>query len=250
MHRFFVPPEALDGDTAVLPKDASRQISRVLRARPGDTVLVLDDTGMEYVVELTTVDSEKTTGLIISRSQGRGEPRVNLSLLQSVLKSDKFEFVLQKGTELGVSTFVPVYSERSVPRQSGSGGVESRYTRWRKIIVEAAEQSHRSRLPLLMPPMTFEDACDTACGLCLVPWESEDTTAIKTAITQWKAASQPVRSATIFIGPEGGFTSEEVNYARRTGIVSVSLGSRILRTETASIAAVTMTLYELGDLGS
>ena len=249
MHRFFVSPEYFDGDIVSLPPDVSRQLTRVLRLRPGETILVLDNTGTEYSVELTTVDAKESRGSVVSKSAGEGEPRTRITLYQGVLKSDKFELVLQKGTELGVSTFVPVYSERSGPRQRTSGNRENRHTRWEKIIPEAAEQSGRAKLPVLAQQLTFGEACDQASGCSVIPWEEESATSLRSVIAGWANNDSNVPAIDIFIGPEGGYTSSEVDRAREKGIVPVSLGKRILRAETAGIATVAAVLYGLGDLG-
>ena len=233
-----------------MPADATRQLSRVLRARPGDQIVVLDDSGWEYLVTLDSVGHQRAKGTVDERTQGGGEPVVRLTLYQSVLKAEKFEMVLQKGTELGVSAFVPFYCDRSVPKSGAKQGGEAKLERWRKIITEAAEQSGRSRLPALAEPADFRDACKRVEGLALVPWEEEEQTGLKQALARSKAGGQSLDAVSILIGPEGGFTSEEVDLAREMGILPVTLGKRILRAETAGIAAVTAIMYELGELGS
>ncbi len=245
MHRFFVPPDCIQGDAVALPGDVARQLARVLRARPGDQVIVLDSSGWEYQVTLTRVDAGLATGTVTGRQASQGEPQVRVTLYLGVLKGDKLELVLQKCTELGVAAFVPVFCARSVPRDRQGQWAEGRYPRWRKIIAEAAEQSRRGLLPSLEAPLEFQQACDTCQGLGLVPWEEERTTGLRAALVGWRKGGGPIG---IFIGPEGGFTREEVDYARARGIVPVSLGRRILRAETASIAAVAAIMYDLGEM--
>ena len=249
MHRFFVPPASLDGDAVTLEGSTAHQLFRVLRARAGDRIVVLDNSGWEHRVTLDEVGPTVARGTITDRMPSRGEPEARITLYQAVLKSDRFDFVLQKGTELGVSSFVPVYCARSVPRETGERRTTSRYPRWRRIITEAAEQSRRGRIPSLAPPVDFITACEIVQGTAIIPWEEESETSLKSALGEWNLHGSSSASLSVFTGPEGGFTSEEVEEARARGIAPVTLGRRTLRAETASIAALAAIMYELGELG-
>ena len=249
MHRFFVPPDCISGDVVMLPAPVARQLARVLRSRPGDRIVVLDNSGCEYGVILDEVSPDRATGTVADRSLSEGEPATRITLYQAVLKADRFEFVLQKGTELGVSRFVPVLCARSVPRQRGKDWAASRLPRWHKITTEAAEQSRRGRLPALDRPMEFSAACEDVEGLALIPWELHEATGLRTALAQHIAEGNIDSTVSVFIGPEGGFTDEEVALAISRGITPVTLGKRVLRAETAGIASVAAILYELGELG-
>ena len=211
--------------------------------------MLLDDSGWEHQVTLETVSPKHVMGVVTNRLQTRGEPSTKITLYQGVLKSDRFEFVLQKGTELGVSGFVPTFCSRSIPTPRGREWGVSRQARWRKIITEAAEQSGRGRIPTLREPTGFLRACDQVQGLAIIPWEREGGTGLRAALARLKAKGCGGVPISVFIGPEGGFTQEEIDYARARGIVSVSLGNRTLRSETAGIVATTAILYELGELG-
>ena len=246
MHRFFVSPQCIDGNAVTLSGNVARQLARVLRSRPGDRVIVLDGSGWEYSVVLTEVRSDRVRGIVADRSPSRGEPSTNITLYQAVLKADRFELVLQKGTELGVSAFVPIFCARSVPKRREGPGAANRLGRWRSIITEAAEQSGRGRIPALEKPLDFFEACDGVRGFAIIPWEHEGARSLKAALGPRKGDGLEVG---MFIGPEGGFTQEEIDYARARGLVSVSLGARTLRAETAGIVAAAAILYELGDLG-
>ena len=249
MHRFFVSPTCIDGHWVDLPGDVARQLRSVLRARAGEKIMVLDDTGWEYLVSLDTVSAERVAGSVVARTPSSGEPGVVVTLYQAVLKADRFEFVLQKGTELGVSRFVPTYCARSVPRVPDEGRAASRSKRWRRIVTEAAEQSHRGRLPLLDAQVSFAVACDAVEGLAVIPWERERAVSLRTTLKGAKSRHGCISALSVFIGPEGGFSEEEIDLARSRGIVPVSLGNRVLRSETAGLATVTAVLYELGELG-
>ena len=249
MHRFFVSPDSISGDAVTLSGHVARQLARVLRSRPGDRIAVLDDSGWEYLVTLERVSPDQVLGAVVDRSASRGEPNTKVTLYQGMLKADRFEFALQKGTELGVSTFVPIICARSVRRQQVKASGTNRYARWRRIITEAAEQSHRGRIPILEKPMDFFSACDKVEDPAIIPWEQEDAVGLKTALKRWKSDNLKLSSVSVFIGPEGGFTNEEIDHARARNIAPVSLGNRILRAETAGIAAVAAILHDLGELG-
>ena len=247
VHRFFVSPECINGDAVTLPGAVSRQLARVLRSRPGDRIVVLDGSGWEHAVTLKSVSAGVVRGIVTERSAGRAEPSTRIVLYQAVLKADRFEFVLQKCTELGVTKFVPFCCARSVPRMGASW--EGRYARWRRITTKAAEQSHRARVPALEEPVEFSSACDRVEGPAIIPWEEEGATGLKAALAEWKASGPYGAEISVFIGPEGGFTPEEIDLARVKGIAPVSLGNRILRAETAAIVTVGAVLYELDELG-
>lgn len=246
MHRFLVPSGWTGNDHVEISGEVAHRINRVLRLAPGSEIVLFDGSGMEWTVCLDTVAGEHATGRVLSSEKGRGEPSVKVTLYQGVMKGSKFDWTLQKGTELGVASFVPVRCERSVPtaRVKSQPG---RMDRWRKIVVEAAEQSGRAVIPEVEAPMSFKDACDTsrqASGLVLMPWEGENAKSLSAAISE----APDSKSVALLIGPEGGFAWEEVDYARGKGLEPVSLGRRILRAETAGIAAVSAVMYALGEM--
>lgn len=245
VHRFFIPPSNIKGERVTLTEDASRQLARVLRARPGDDIIVLDDSSYEYAVTLDNVSARAVSGVITDRYLGEGETRLAITLYQGLMKADRFEYVLQKGTELGISRFVPIISERTVARNVIS---PNRLERWRRIMREAAEQSGRCRLPALGDTVSFSEACESITGHAIIGWEDERDTGIKDVLLRHKADIEGAQSISIVIGSEGGLTEEEVGYALGCGLAPVSLGRRVLRAETAGIVAATAILYEMGEL--
>ena len=245
MHRFFVPPSNIDGDRITLTPDAARQLARVLRARPGDGIIALDDSGYEYVVTLDAVSARRTTGVIIERYLGKGESRLSITLYQGLMKADRFEYTLQKGTELGIARFVPIISERTVARNVIS---PNRLERWRRIIREAAEQAGRCRLPALEDALSFTEACDVIVEPAIIGWEMERETGIRDTLVRRKADIERAQYLAIVIGSEGGLTDKEAAYARDRGIEPVSMGRRIFRAETAGIIAAAAVLYEMDEL--
>lgn len=246
MHRFFVSREALDAERVALPADVAHQLRNVLRMSPGDRIIVLDNSGWEYEVELAELSPQTAWGTVLSRTLSHTEPRTKITLYQSFLKGQRFEFVLQKGTELGIVAFVPVISARCVVSSLDSASRKT--ARWERIIREAAEQSRRGRLPDLAPALFFRDAClrATRSGqLALIPWEGETITSLREALDRM----QRPFSVSLFVGPEGGFDESEIAVARQAGVIPVHLGPRILRAETAGLVAASAILFAYGDLG-
>jgi 16S rRNA (uracil1498-N3)-methyltransferase len=243
MQRFFIPKDWIQQDTVTITGAPLRQIGYVLRLKPTDRIIVLDNSGWEFEVEIERITKEQALGKVITKEPGQGEPRVKITLYQALLKSDKFELVLQKGVELGVSSFVPFISERCISRKESAAKIE----RWGKIIQEAAEQSERVVMPVLHPLISFEGACRSVKSPALMLWEEEKSESLKQTLQ-----NPPFKNATgisLFIGPEGGFPESEKELARQNGIAVASLGKRILRAETAGLAAVSAILYETGEMG-
>jgi len=247
LHRFFIPPEWIAKPKVTLSGQVAHQIKNVLRMRPGWQIEVLDNFGNEYVVMLTRVDRSWVDGEILTERLAQGEPSLPLTLYQGTLKAQKFEWVLQKGTELGVSEFVPVITERSV--LADVEAVEQKMLRWERIIQEAAEQSGRGALPELRPAMMLSVACRRAAqldGVRLLAWAGASTAdGLHAVLTQ---AELPPR-VSLFVGSEGGFSEKEVEIARQNGIQPVWLGQRILRAETAGVAATAAIMYHFGEMG-
>jgi 16S rRNA (uracil1498-N3)-methyltransferase len=248
-HRFFVSRDAFSGDEVRLEGDLAHRLSRVLRLEAGAAVVLLDGSGVEYETRLDGVGPQRVTGTVVGRRPGRPEPRVRLVLYQSLVKGERFDWVLEKGTELGVAGFVPLLARRNVVR--AALGRPGRPERWRRVVREAAEQCGRSVLPELLPAEGLDEALSKAADLRLLPWEGENVLGLAAAIQRARPALEAVERPTVavLIGPEGGFAADEVALARRAGAQVVSLGRRILRSETAGIVAVAAVLYELGELG-
>jgi 16S rRNA (uracil1498-N3)-methyltransferase len=242
MHRFFVAPELvqqLDAEIP-LPKELAHQLRDVLHLQVGEQVALLDNSGHEILASIASVSKGAVAVQLVERRAGKNESPVRIILCQGLLKSARFEWVLEKGTELGVSVFSPILCRRSQAGLEDAG--TSKMQRWQRIITEAAEQSGRARLPALLPIRPLMHALnDIPPGaLAFMPWEEERALMLRDALK-----SSPSSTVIIFIGPEGGLTADEVNQARRYGTQVVSLGARILRAETAGLAAVANVMYEL-----
>jgi 16S rRNA (uracil1498-N3)-methyltransferase len=252
MHRFFVTPSCIEDNAVTVTGPQAHQIAHVLRMRPGDIVVVLDNSGWEIETRLVSVERSAVRGEVVRRRLAGSEPRTKISIYQGVLKSRNFELVLQKGTELGMVEFVPIITEWCVI--SDLEAVEKKHDRWEWIIQEAAEQCRRGRKPTLRPAMLFSPACERTRqqgGLSLVLWAGEKVVGLRDLLRNappGHARAWPPISISLFVGPEGGFSTDEIDLARRYGIVPVRLGPRILRAETAGLVAASAILYELGDL--
>lgn len=257
MHRFFVAPEVLQGTERVaLPEKLAHQVRDVLHLGVGEQLALLDNSGDEVLAEVAKSGRGGVEVRLLERKAGKPEPTVRIILCQGLLKSARFEWILEKGTELGVSTFAPILCRRSMAGLEDAG--PAKIQRWQRIIQEAAEQCGRSRLPALAPIRPLMHALnDIPPGaLAFIPWEEEHGTSLREALTAFSTHDDPPRfgqdgqSASplvvvLFIGPEGGLLAEEVKLAQRHGVLPVSLGPCILRAETAALMAVANVMYQL-----
>ena len=266
MHRFFVAPELLQDNNinVELPKELAHQVRDVIRLDIGEQLLLLDNSGDEILATVAKINRTSVEVHLLARRHGRSEPAIRIILCQGLLKSARFEWILEKGTELGVSVFSPIICRRSMAGLEDTGS--SKFQRWQRIIQEAAEQSGRSRLPELLPIRPLVDALnDISPGaLAIMPWEEEHTYTLHDALTtsihpdsnvvKTFAVAQSMHPSTLqppnitivlFIGPEGGLMAEEVALAQKHGVRVVTLGACILRAETAAIATVANVMYEL-----
>jgi 16S rRNA (uracil1498-N3)-methyltransferase len=271
MHRFFVAPELLRGvgvlhaaPTITLPTKLAHQVRDVLRIGVGEQLILFDNSGDEVVAEVVRSNHTGVEVQPVERRAGKSESAVRIILCQGLLKSARFEWILEKGTELGVSTFVPTLCRRSMAGLENPGS--SKLQRWQHIIQEAAEQCGRACLPELLPIRPLKHALnDIPPGaLALIPWEEEREHTLRTVLRSRygehppggtsPADSQsvgtqfirPTITVVLFIGPEGGLMAEEIKLAQRYGVQVVTLGTRILRAETAALTAIANVMYELG----
>ncbi len=248
MHRFFVHDTGLElqatsvGTTLTLPEKVAHQVRDVLHLHSGEQLVLLDNSGEEFVAEVTRTERKLVEVRLVERRAGKSESPVHIVLCQGLLKSARFEWILEKGTELGVSVFVPILCRRSTTGLEDAG--PSKIARWQRIIQEATEQCGRSRLPELLPIRPLKQALNEvpSDALALMPWEEEHGQSLRDAL---HAQESQEKTVVLFIGPEGGLTSEEIQLAQQQGVLSVTLGQRILRAETAALAAVANVMYQL-----
>ena len=243
MHRFFVKPEQLgDGRVRIQGEDV-HHIRQVLRMRPGEEILVSCGDDWEYTCRVFSLEEREVLAEILDAQKPGKELPSRLYLFQCLPKGDKMEWIIQKAVELGVYRIVPVASRRCIVRLEGKKA-EARRIRWNAVAASAAKQSKRMILPEVSGILTFQEALKAAGQLDvrLIPYERAE----KMAETR-KLLSEihPGQSVGILIGPEGGFEEEEVNMAEQAGFCPITLGKRILRTETAGLAALSVLMYLL-----
>jgi 16S rRNA (uracil1498-N3)-methyltransferase len=231
MHRFFVAPDTLRADRVTLTGSQARQIATVLRLHPGDEIVLVAD-GAEAVVTLEGVRPASVTAVVRERGFTPAEPTVALTLALPVLRGDHDEEVVEAVAQLGVSRIVPFTSARSVVRTLS----EAKRARWERIAREAAETSRRGRVPSIASVLRWNDMFGELPPPVFVAWEGERRARLRDALPP------TARALSLVIGPEGGIADEEIAIARERAAVTVSLGARNLRSETAAIAAVAIVM--------
>jgi len=238
MHRFFLPLNAFQTGKVAFPPETARQISRVLRLQPGQMVTALDGSGTEFAVRLEEVSPDSTWGTVTGQGVCEAEPAVELVLYLGLTQREKMEWILQKCTEVGVKSVVPVVTSRSLVQDPAE--VEHKRQRWETILREAAEQCGRGRIPVLQPCLRFPQALAQASQFenVLFCWEGEHALNLSKAVTGHKKIA-------VFIGPEGGFSAEEAAAAQAAGWQPVTLGKRVLRMETAAVVACALVLEKV-----
>jgi 16S rRNA (uracil1498-N3)-methyltransferase len=251
--RFYVGNLALSpGAEVELPPEVAHRARDVLRLTAGNTLCLMDGVGGVYPADLVEVSRTRIVVRLGERRVPEGvESQLRIVLCQGMLKSARYEIALEKCTELGVAEFVPLLCRRAVAATDEAS--DSKRRRWARIIAEAMEQCGGTRLPDLALPQTLPQALADlpSQGIGLIPWEEEETTSLGDALRQAlaKRTLMEVPEVRLFIGPEGGFTEDEVALARRHAAIPVTLGRRILRAETAAIAAVARIQELLGMSG-
>jgi 16S rRNA (uracil1498-N3)-methyltransferase len=236
MPRFYANSSHINGDKLLIAGDEARHIKNALRMQPGDTVTVFDGSGIDYDCFLTAIGSV-VEAAIVSRHNNETEPDIAVTLYQAYPKSAKMEEIVQKAVELGASGIVPFISSRCVKRPEDA-------TRLRRVALSAVKQCGRSIIPEVTDILGFDAALERmrAHDLLIVCWEEERQITLKDAL------AGTAHDIGVVIGSEGGFEAGEVNRMRDAGGVSVTLGPRILRTETAGIAVLAAVFYDKGQM--
>ena len=241
MHRFFIDPKEVHGQRATLTDQEARHASRVLRLAAGDQLTLLDGRGMIYRAEITSISTKAEETLILERQEVKPRPPF-LHLGLGLLKGNKMDFVIQKATELGVDTISPFTSQHCANLAREADKAE----RWQRIALEACKQCGRPLPPTIEPQRDFAGLLDAAAssGQPLLLWEKEQ----HANLADLAPSLDKSRELMLFIGPEGGFSDQEIDRARAAGVSTVSLGSRILRAETAAVAGMAIVQFLLGNL--
>lgn len=248
MPRFFI--SYIPDETARIEGADARHIIRSLRMQPGEPLTICDSLGKDYDCEIESLEPEAVNLRILAIRETAAEPSVKVTLYQALPKSDKFDWVVQKTVELGVGRIIPVMTARCVSRPDEKS-MRKKVERWQKIAVEAAKQSGRGILPRIGEPLSFSVAVEEAASRA-----KEKNGGKAAALLFYEGGGERIlrlvdegaEEISIFIGPEGGFDPSEVELAVKRGVQTATLGPRILRTETAPIAAMAALMQATGNL--
>jgi 16S rRNA (uracil1498-N3)-methyltransferase len=241
--RFFVEGVHAIGENVAFAADDARKIATVLRGRSGDRVQVIDSAGSAFAASIDVNGNDVTATLDERMERGTREAAVRLVVAQAIPKGQKMDLIVEKATELGVAAIVPLRSDRVVGERTGENKVE----RWQRLAKTAAQQCGRSVIPAVAPIATWDELIATFASYdrVYVPWELADVRPLRET---FEADAPSIASALFVIGPEGGFSSHEIERAAAAGAVPLSLGTRILRTETVALAVLAAFAYARGEL--
>ena len=243
MYHFYVEPDAVSENTARITGSDVNHIKNVLRMRVGEEIMILDGNGMEYRCEIEAI-SDEILARILEAKKTEAELSVRLLLFQGLPKKDKMELIIQKAVELGVSEIIPVLTKRTVVKLEDKKKEQKKLERWQAIAEAAAKQSGRGIIPKVCEAVKFTEAVKQAEALeeALIPYElAEGMDEARERIRGLHGK----KTIGIFIGPEGGFEEEEIALAVKSGIHPITLGKRILRTETAGLCILSVIMFEL-----
>lgn len=246
MARFFVESHQIKEDRAVITGPDVKHITRVLRMETGNHLTLLDGQGNAFRAEIIEILKDEIHFLIMGREEMQSEPKLKVTLVQGLPKGDKMESIIQKCTELGIHRIIPLAAKRSIVKLEGKK-VAERQERWQRVALEASKQCRRTGVPSVEKLLTWNEVFSTipSEALLLLPWEDEQVQPLRKVLQEVDVP----REVYIFIGPEGGFESDEVTRAGEKGCHRITLGPRILRTETAGPATLAMVLYHYGEIG-
>lgn len=240
MPRFFVDKGAIKDDRIELGAENSQHIVTVLRGRVGDEITVCDGEGTDYNCTLIDVNKKQALAKILEAVENTNEPDLKITLFQGLPKNDKMELVIQKCVEIGVDRIVPVKTDFTVVKLDNKE--DKKVARWNKISESAAKQCGRGKIPVVEGIVSFKEAMNSlqSFDAVIIPYEKEKDRGIKEFLSDFKG-----KSIAVFIGPEGGFSDKEIQLALEKNVSSVTLGKRILRTETAGLVTSVILLYEV-----
>lgn len=244
MPKFFVDKNAISGDTAKITGQDANHIIRVLRMSEGDGLVICDGEGTDYSAEIDGFSDGAVSLTLKEKMTCESETDIKVTIFQCLPKGSKMDLIIEKCTELGVSEIVPVASKYCVVKIEDAAKEAKKTAKWQKTADEAAKQCRRGVIPKVSGVVTLKDAAKTVkdFDLLIAAYELEDKTSLKDVLTQNKGA----KKVGIFIGPEGGFDEEEIDILTQNGAKAVTLGKRILRTETAGLSVLSCVMYELG----
>lgn len=247
MHKFFVPEENIVDGMAYISGEDVKHIYKVLRLKKDDEVSVNNCCGKEFHGIIYKIDREQVQVKMVRELDLNNESNVDIYLFQGFPKSSKMDLIVQKSTELGVREIIPVFTERVVIKNKN--GELKKIERWNKIAKEACKQCRRSIIPQVDVPVNLRETIEKlkSMDLIVVPYENEKKLGIKNMVK--KIDRDSIKSIAVVVGAEGGFSESEIEMLKKVHSNIVTLGPRILRTETAGFVCISLLMYELGDLG-
>ena len=247
MRHFYLDSSPTINSVVTIQESEAHHIKNVLRLKPGDTIKLFDGTGFEYGAVIKEMSAAEVKVEIRSRVRATLGSGVQIMVAQAFLKEKKMDELVRKLCELGVAKWIPFFSRRAIARPDANR-LAGRSRRWHRIAAEALKQCRRPNLPEIATALSFDEVLDFSktCDLSIVFWENE-AAPLRSSIESDE--KHPVKKILLMLGPEGGFTQQEVEMAKHSGFIVAGLGPRILRAETATLAAVTLIQYLFGDMG-
>lgn len=248
MHKFFINRDTISQDQCIIEGDDVKHIYKVLRLQPGANININDGCGSEYLGEIIEINKKEVRVKLLEKVNINNESSIKVHLYQGMPKASKMDLIVQKCTELGVNSITPLITERVVVKGMEASEFK-KVDRWSRIALEACKQSKRSIIPEINTPINFDELLEgiKSYDLIVVPYENKENYGIK--YLSKKISNANIENVAIVIGPEGGFEEDEIKALEEKGAFIVTLGPRILRTETAGFVALSLIMYELGDLG-
>lgn len=243
MPRFFANLSQINDNSIVINGEDAKHIGVVLRMKKNDKLIVCDGQNTDYSCIIKDISKDLIQLEILEKERNSVEPKIEIKLYQSIPKMDKMEFIIQKCIEVGVDEIIPIVTERTIVKID-KNKINSKYERWNKIAESASKQCMRGKIPKILKPISFLEALNKSksTDLALIPYEYERLNKLRLSLQGFVG-----NSISIFIGPEGGFTESEIKLAKQNNLIPITLGKRILRTETAGLVTISNILYELGD---
>lgn len=246
MKRFYLSEKAAVGKQSTIAGSDARHMHSVLRFKTGTDIVVFDGTGFDYDAEIVSISPDSVTVSILQKYPSRPESQAKITVGQALLKGKKMDTLIRQMTELGIAQWVPFMAERSIPTPDQKRRSD-RLERWRTIVKEALKQSRRGEFTQVSPIVSYREmlSMGDAHAVKLIFWENA-VELLETVIQAYPSGSRTIH---VVLGPEGGFTDREIDTALSLGFKAASLGSRILRAETAALSACVLMQYMFGDLG-
>lgn len=248
MHKFFTPKENFINSEAKILGDDVKHLYKVLRLNEGDEVVLNNCVGEEFLSIIKSISKQEVILEIKEKLLINNESRVKIYLFQGLPKAQKMDLIVQKGTELGITEFIPTITDRVDIKLKGDF---KKLDRLNRIALEAAKQSKRTIVPKVVEPINFEEALEKLkeMDLIIVPYENAEDFGVKNLFRDLGDKANNIEKVGIIIGPEGGFETFEIDKLKENGAYIVTLGNRILRTETAGFVTASLVNYEIGDIG-